>query len=76
MEILQGVHTNTIEDAYRLKFYAVFDTIISCIQNDDEMFSTLEQIVLEAANGKQCEDETDKDVSFYKYYFDLEILKV
>ena len=45
------------------------------MQDENEIFSTLEQIVLKAANGKQCEVETDYVVSFYKYYFDLEILK-
>ena len=46
------------------------------MQDDYEMFSTLEQIVLKAANGKPCEEETKKVVSFYKDDFDSEILNV
>ena len=37
---------------------------------DYEMFSTLEQIVLKAANEKRCEEETLKVVSLYKDDFD------
>ena len=50
-------HPYTAVDDYRLKFYAVFDMVISCIQyrftqDDYEIISTLEKIVLKAANGK------------------------
>ena len=34
------------------------------------------QLVSKAANGKPCEEETKKVVSFYKDDFDSEILKV
>ena len=45
------------------------------MQDGYDIFSTLEQI-LKAANGKPCEEETEKVVSFYKDDFDSEILKV
>ena len=75
-----GNHPNTAEDDYRLKLYAAYDTAISCIQDrfmqdDYEMFSTLEQIVLKVENGKPCEEEAEKVVSIYKDEFDSGILK-
>ncbi|MCP3852474.1 MAG: hypothetical protein GY694_19915 [Gammaproteobacteria bacterium] len=46
------------------------------MQDDYEMFSTLEQLVLKAANERLCEEEFEKIVCFYKTDFDSDILKV
>ena len=46
------------------------------MQDDYEMFSTLEQLVLKAANGQPCEEEFEKNFFFYKTNFDCDILKV
>ena len=46
------------------------------MQDDNEMFSTLEQLVLKAANQQPCEEEFEKIVCFYKTDFDSDILKV
>ena len=74
-------HRNKAEDDCRQKCYAVLDTVISRIkdrfmQDDYEMFSTLEQLVLKAANGQPCEEEFEKIVFFSKTNFDCDILKV
>ncbi|MCP3851713.1 MAG: hypothetical protein GY694_15975 [Gammaproteobacteria bacterium] len=76
-----GDHRNKAEDDCRQKCYDVLDTVISCIkdrfmQDDYEMFSTLEQLVLKAANGQPCEEEFEKIVFFSKTNFDCDILKV
>ena len=46
------------------------------MRDDYEMFSTLEKLVLKAANGQPCEEEFEKIVFFSKANFDCDILKV
>ena len=46
------------------------------MQDDYDMFSTMEQLVLKAAHGQPCEEELEKVVYFYKSDFDSGILKV
>ena len=75
-----GDHPNKAKDDCRQKCYTVLDTVISCtkdrfMQDDYEMFTTLEQLVLKAANRQLCEEEFEKIVFFYKTNFDCDIQK-
>ena len=74
-----GDHPDSAEDESRQKYYAVLDTVIPCIkdrfmQDDYAMFSTLEQLVLKAAHGKELEEEFKKITQSYKDDFDIELL--
>ena len=71
----------TPEDDFRQKYYSVLDTIIACIkdrflQDDYDMYLTLEQLVLKSANGEQCEEEFQKVTGFYDDDFDCQLLEV
>ncbi len=73
-------HPNTAEDDCRQKFYAVLGTVISCMkdrfmQDDYVMFSTLEQLLMKAANGQPCEQEFEKMFYSYNTDFDSDFLK-
>ena len=66
-----GEHPEKVEDDYRRKYYAVLDTVVSCIkerfeQPDYEIYSSLEQLLVKAAMAKSYDEEFVTVTTFYR----------
>lgn len=76
-----GEHPEKVEDDYRRKYYAVLDTVVSCIkerfeQPDYEIYSSLEQLLVKAAMSKSYEEEFVTVTTFYHDDIDGDLLSV
>ena len=76
-----GDHPEKVEDDYRRKYYAVFDTIVSCIkerfeQLDYKIYSSLEQRLVKAAMAKSYDEEFVTVTTFYRDDINSDLLSV
>ena len=72
-------HPEKVEEGYRRQYYAVLDSVISCIkerfeQKDYKMYATLEQLLNKAILGESFEEELRKVIGFYHDDFNDNIL--
>ena len=70
-----------MEEEYRRQYYAALDSVITCIkerfeQKDQEMYATLEQLLIKAILGESFEEELQKVIGFYNDDFNDGILRV
>ncbi len=66
-----GFHSSSVEDHYRYKYFEAFDTAVSGITNRFNqpgyaIYKNLEELLVNAARGKNYEEFYAKVVSFYK----------
>ena len=66
-----GEHPEKVEDDYRRKYYAVLDTVVSCIkerseQPDYEIYSSLEQLLVKATMAKSYDEKFVTVTTFYR----------
>ena len=76
-----GEHPEKVEDDYRRKYYAVFDTVVSCIkerfeQPDYEIYSSLEELLVKAAMAKSYDEEFVTVATFYRDDINSDLLSV
>ena len=72
-------HPEKVEEGYRRQYYAVLDSVISCIkerfeQKDYKMYATLQQLLNKAILGESFEEELRKVIGFYHDDFNDNIL--
>ena len=73
-------HDTSIKDRYRRYFFEAYDNTIQGIKNrlsqgDVKWYSTLQQLVLKAANGESYEEEFNHVTTFYKNYIKKSLLE-
>ena len=71
---------DTPEEEYRRIYYQAVELVVAFIeerfdQKDFEMFATVEQLIVKAANNVDFENEYEKVIAFYRDDFDASILK-
>ena len=76
-----GEHPEEAEDDYRRKYYAVLDTVVSCIkerfeQPDYEIYSSLELLLVKAAMVKSYDEEFVTVTIFYRDDINSDLLSV
>ena len=76
-----GEHPEKVEDDYRRKYYAVLDTVVSCIkerfeQPDYEIYSSLEQLLVKAAMAKSYDEEFVTVTKFYRDDINSDLLSI
>ena len=76
-----GKHPEKVEVDYRRKYYAVLDTVVSCIkerfeQPDYEIYSSLEQLLVKAAMAKSYDEEFVTVTTFYRDEINSDLLSV
>ena len=76
-----GEHPEKVEDDYRKKYYAVLETVVSCIkerfeQPDYEIYSSLEQLLVKAAMAKSYDEEFVTVTTFYRNDINSDLLSV
>ena len=76
-----GEHPEKVEDDYRRKYYAVLDTVVSCIkerfeQPDYEIYSSLGKLLVKAAMAKSYDEEFVTVTTFYRDDINSDLLSV
>ena len=76
-----GEHPEKVEDDYRRKYYAVLDTVVSCIkerseQPDYEIYSSLEQLLVKATMAKSYDEKFVTVTTFYRDDINSDLLSV
>ena len=74
-------HAEKVKDDYRRKYYAVLDTVVSCIkerfeQPDYEIYSSLEQLLVKAAMAKSYDEQCVTVTTFYRDDINSDLLSV
>ena len=71
----------TVEEHYRIIYYAAFDRVISSIKNRFDqpgykVYCSLENLLLNAISGKDIEADIQKVIKVYGNDFDQDLLRI